>query len=228
MVRLGTWYPRLAAAAVAAAVVGAGHGGGPSEASKSPDQIEKDAYRAAVHARTVRLQGSYANAGTHGLQVEINLAIRQNTALAGSLSIQGNPISVVVIGSRAYTSASAAFYESQGESASVASQLSGKWLKLSAKDSDGYVSFEHLNQLLDALAHPQGTLSKSGTTTIGGMAAVVVKSSDGPTVAVATHGTPFPLQLVAAGNGSLTFTGWNKPVRIKNPSSYIDVSKQRS
>jgi hypothetical protein len=49
-------------------------------------------------------------------------------------------------------------------------------------------------------------------------------------VAVANHGTPFPLQLLAgtAGSGSLTFSGWNKPITIKKPASFIDLSKESS
>lgn len=214
--------------AVATALVGAGHGGGASEASKSAGQITTDAYHAAVNARSVRLEGSYANSGTHGELVGINLVIRQNKAFSGSLTIQGDPLKAVVIGPTAYVSASSAYYESQGESASEANLLSGKWLKLSTKDSQNYVLFEHLNQLLSSLAHPTGTLSKAGTTTVGGKAAVLVKSSGGATVAVATHGAPFPLEILAAGNGTLRFTGWNKPVTIKKPASFIDLSKQGS
>jgi hypothetical protein len=77
---------------------------------------------------------------------------------------------------------------------------------------------------VSSLAHPLGTLSKAGTT-VGGMAAILLKSATGVTVAVAAHGTPFPLEIVSPGSGSLTFTDWNKPVTVKKPASYINVAQ---
>lgn len=221
--RLGARYWTLAAVAVVVAMVGAGHGSGSSEARKSPDQIAKDAYNAAVKAKTVRVSGDVS---TNGQQLAVNLSIRQGKAVAGSVTLQGNAIGMVVIGSQVYFSASGAYYESQGESADVANELNGKWVKLPASQAKDFAEFEHLSQLLGSLDHPSGTLSKDGTSTVAGMAAVLVKSTKGGVVAVATHGTPFPLQLLAGttGSGSLTFSGWNKPVTIKKPASYLDLS----
>jgi hypothetical protein len=216
-----------AAVAMAVASVGAGHGGGSSEAGKSANQIAKDAYNAAVNAKSVRVNG---NVAANGQQLGVNLNIRQGNAVAGSLTLQGNPIDMVVIGSEVYFSASGAYYESQGESATVANELNDKWVKLPTSEAKDFAQFEHLGQLLDSLNHPTGTLSKAGTSTVAGMAAVLVRSSKGGMVAVANHGTPFPLQLLAgtAGSGSLTFSGWNKPITIKKPASFIDLSKESS
>lgn len=222
--RLG--YRAFVAAAVAVAVVGAGRGAGSSEAGKSPNQIAKDAYHAAANARSVRLSGTVT---TNGSQLGLNLAIRQDKAVAGSLTLQGDPVNMVVIGSQVYFAASAAYYQSQGEPASVANELNGKWVKLPRSQAKDFSKFESLKQLLGDLGHPQGRLTKAGTSTVSGMAVVLVKSTKGGTVAVASHGTPFPLQLLAgsAGTGSLTFSGWNKPVSIEKPGSFIDLSKTK-
>lgn len=212
--------------ALAVAVVGAGRGGGSSEASKSPKQIAKDAYQAASTARSVRLSGSVT---TNGSQLGLDLAIRQGKAVAGSLTLQGDPANVVVIGSQVYFAASAAYYQSQGEPANLANALDGKWVKLPKNQGKDFARFESLKLLLGDLGHPKGGLSKAGTSTVEGMAVVLVTSSKGGTVAVSSHGTPFPLQLLAgsAGSGSLTFSGWNKPVTIKKPGSFIDLSKTK-
>jgi hypothetical protein len=213
--------------AMAVATVGAGHGGGSAEAGKSANQIAKDAYNAAVNAKSVRVNGDVA---TNGQQLGVDLNIRQGNAVAGSLTLEGNAVDMVVMGTEVYFSASAAYYESQGESATVANELNDKWVKLPKSEAKDFAQFEHLSQLLGSLDHPTGTLSKAGTSTVAGMAAVLVQSSKGGVVAVANRGTPFPLQLLAgtAGSGSLTFSGWNKPVTIKRPPSYIDLSKQAS
>ena len=209
------------------AAVGAGHGGGSAEAGKSANQIARDAYNAAINAKSVRVNG---DVDTNGQQLGVNLNIRQGNAVAGSLTLQGNAVDMVVIGSEVYFSASGAYYESQGESASVANELNDRWVKLPKSEVKDFAQFEHLGQLLGSLDHPTGTLSKAGTSTVAGMAAVLVKSTKGGVVAVANHGTPFPLQLLAgtAGSGSLTFSGWNKPVTIKKPGSFIDLSKGSS
>jgi hypothetical protein len=213
--------------ALALSTVAAGRGGGSAEAGKSANQIAKDAYNAAVNAKSVQVNGDVA---TNGQQLGVNLNIRQGNAVAGSLTLQGDAVDMVVIGSEVYFSASGAYYESQGESASVANELNDKWVKLPKSEAKDFGQFEHLGQLLGSLEHPTGTLSKAGTSTVAGMAAVLVQSSKGGVVAVANHGTPFPLQLLAgsAGSGSLTFSGWNKPVTIKKPPSFIDLSKAAS
>lgn len=213
-------------AALAVAVMGAGRGAGSSEAGKSPKQIAKDAYHAAANARSVRLNGSVT---TNGQQLGLDLSIRQGKAVSGSLTLQGDPVNIVVIGSQVYFSASAAYYQSQGESATVATELNDKWVKLPKSQAKDFSKFESLKELLGDLGHPKGELSKAGTSTVEGMAVVLVKSSKGGTVAVASHGTPFPLQLLAgsAGTGSLTFSGWNRPVTIKKPGSFIDLSKTK-
>jgi hypothetical protein len=223
-VRLGARHWTLGAVAVVVAMVGAGgHGSGSSEARKSPDQIATDAYNAAVKAKTVRVSGDVS---TSGQQLAVNLSIRQGKAVEGSLTLQGDAIKMVVIGPQVYFSASGAYYVSQGESTAVANELNGKWVKLPASQAKDFAEFEHLSQLLGSLNHPTGTLSKDGTTTVAGMGAILVKSTKGGEVAVATHGTPFPLQLLAGttGTGSLTFSDWNKPVTIKKPASYLDLS----
>lgn len=216
-------YRGVVVAALAVAVVGAGRGAS-SEAGKPASQIAKDAYHAAVSARSVRVKGSVT---TNGQQLGVNLAIRRGEAVAGSLSLQGNTINMVVIRSDVFFSASAAYYQSQGESSTVASELNEKWVKLPKSQAKSFSEFENLKQLLGNLGHPTGTLSKDGTSSVSGTAVILVKSTKGGEVAVAAHGTPYPLQLLAgsAGTGSLTFSRWNKPVSIQKPASFIDLSK---
>jgi hypothetical protein len=228
-VKLGGRGRRIAAgasvAAFAVALVAAGQGGRRPEASKPASQIAKDAYRAAVAAKTFRVSGSVS---AQGQQVSVNLVVHQKQAVTGSVTLQGHAIQIVVIRSRIYVNAPAAFYQAEGASASQASEVSGHWVKLPASQAKDFVEFDHANEFLHSLAHPKGALSKAGTTTVGSVAVILVKSTTGGTLAVAARGTPYPVEFSgqsSGGSGSLTFSGWNRPVAIKAPTNFIDASK---
>ena len=97
---------------VAFAVAGCGGGSSPSgsggngEASKSAQQVLTDAVAAAKGASSFRMSGQVA---TGGQQIGLDLTVVKGKGAMGSMTLKGQKVDLVVIGSDGYMKADAAF-----------------------------------------------------------------------------------------------------------------------
>ena len=239
--RGGRWWVLLALVAVVPAMSGAGGRLRP-ELSKSARQISVDAFRAAEHARSVHISGTesipgaaVASSSIPALQMQLNVDIRQGSALKGTFGPSGQLLDTVVI--RSCTTSTASLKPTRTCSLSVYTQIpsdelpspgfQAPWLELPTPlgQLSPLAPLLDLGKFLTFLAHPSGTLHKSGTGVVDGLPVIWLGSSRGAALAVAEHGTPFPVELVGPGGSDpMTFTGWNRPVRIEEPKGAIKPS----
>lgn len=172
-------------------------------ASKSPAQIvaaAQSALRSAngfVVGGTLRQRGQalrleIVEGGTKGMQVRI--------------SEHGKNAEIIALPNAAYVRANQGFLKAQaGTNAAAAAN---RWIELPASASQQFTSgFGPFapDTLARCLGENLGRLSRGGTTTVNGIAAVVVRqagsvpgSSPG-TLAVATHGPAYPLRITSTG-----------------------------
>ncbi|MGW4159380.1 hypothetical protein [Streptomyces sp. NPDC004788] len=119
--------------------------------------------------------------------------------------------------------------QTKGESAEVQrqvmKQLKGRWIKTDAKDPDAKDMLDlcDLKTLLADFEGPYAGVVKGKETTVDGRKALPLTQDAGgekSTVYVATEGTPYVLRIVTTGGsepGTLTLSGFDKPVEAKTP-----------
>lgn len=198
-------------------------------ASKSAEEIVKEAKKAADEASSVHVAGS-VNSGGAPVTLDLNLAAGKGAT--GQVSQNGSTFKIIIDGGTAYISGSDAFYRKLGGSA-AAQLLAGKWLKVSTSTPEfaSFGSLTNMRKLLDTVLVGHGSLQKGSTTTVGGQQAIEVKDTTrGGSLYVATTGKPFPLQVSKSGSetGAIKFDKWDVPVTIKAPASSVNLSELKS
>lgn len=187
---------------------GCGSSGGASgsraggEAAKPAVQIVNDA------AAAMRGAGAYViavNGVQNGAPVVAKVLRSASGAVEISESLGAASSQVIVLPTAAYLRASKAFLSQQGQ---LPASLAGRWLQIPAVGIQGLVS--QLGQfsptrLAGCIATEHGTLSRAGTTNVGGQPAVVVKDAGNlpgtqpSKLAVADSAPHYPLQLIVTG-----------------------------
>jgi hypothetical protein len=221
---------RSSLCALLAVIAVAACGGGssaPSDngvASKSPNDIVTSAVNAIDAAQSAHIQGS-VNSG--GQPITLNLDLVSGKGGSGSMSESGLGFQVRVIGNEVYVNGSPAFWKHFGGTA-AATLFTGKWLKAPATGQfASLATLTNLHKLMDTLLTTHGTLTKIGTSTVGGQKAVGVRDkARDATLYVATTGKPYPIVVSKGGSGagSLTLSKFNEPVTLAAPANAIDLS----
>lgn len=229
----------LLVVALALAVAGCGGGSSPSgstnssgsgEASKSAQQVVTDAVKAAEAANSLHMSGQ-VSAG--GQQIGVDLTIVKGKGSVGSLTLKGQKVDLVIVGTNAYMKAGAAFWTRYGGSvgSTIAQLFQGKWLKYPTTNPQfaGFTSIADAKSLFDKLTTSHGTITNKGAAMYAGQSVVdIFDSSKNRTLYIAATGTAYPVAIVGMASGSggtITFDGWNKPVTLTAPAGAIDVSK---
>jgi hypothetical protein len=218
----------LSLAIVSAAIDGCGGGSssGNGIADKSPTQILAATKKVSDAAKSVHVSGSLVSGGT---PISINVDLIAGKGGRGKLSQSGLAFELIEVANTVYIKGSSAFYKKIGGNA-AAQLLQGKWLKAPASSS-GFASIgqlTNLRQLVDQTLADHGTLSKSGTTTIGGQKVVgVTDKGKGGTLYIAATGKPYPVQISrnGAGTGTISFDRWNEAVTLAAPANAIDIAQ---
>ncbi|MET9378395.1 hypothetical protein ABZX98_30400 [Streptomyces sp. NPDC002992] len=121
--------------------------------------------------------------------------------------------------------------QAKGESTevqeAVLKELKGRWVKTPVTDPEAKDNLElcDLNALLGDFEEGVNLAFKGKETTVGGKKALMLTEKVGAettTIYVATEGEPLILKIVAAGGeepGTITFTGFGKPVEAKAPAA---------
>jgi hypothetical protein len=215
--------------AVTVCLVAAGCGSsssGNGVASKPPLQILQAAVGAMKAAKSVHISGTI----TKGTQtIVIDATTFSNGDVDGTFTESGNPAEIIKIGSTDYLKTNAAFYESTGAPSSIANLMGGKWIEL-PDSSAGFGNALTLIAVANSFQKNHGSVTPGGTSTLNGTPVVLVHSSTGGTLYVATTGTPYPLEVTnsskKSGTGAITLTQWNQgnvptpPPGARTPSSF--------
>jgi hypothetical protein len=188
--------------------------------SDSPTQIVAAAARAFAATKSVRIVGVLTSGAT---KESINISTLRNGDLAGSITSGGALVQIITVDKTTYLRASEAFWQRFGHlTAAEAAKIAPNWLSESSTKSLG--SSFSVGSLAKSLGTNDGTLTNSGTGTVGGVKVIKVTSSKGGTLYVQDVGPTRVLELagkaVEGGSATLRFTGYDaQPTPVAPPKS---------
>jgi len=232
-----------------AVLFAAGCGGGgasstqtSSLATKPARVVLRETSKAVKAASSFRMSGRIKGFGgdnfvTSGQPVGIDFTVVRDKGVAGSLTVGGSEVDLIVTGKNAYLRASSAFWkkivkqQGAGQGAGLAATLFGnKWLKIPAgKQGLGpFTSPAKFGSLFNSLTSNLGRLDNKGQTTYKGQSVVAIESAKGQMLYVSATGTPYPVAVVKTGgksSGAVTFDNWNKPITLTAPKGALDLSQ---
>jgi hypothetical protein len=169
--------------------------------------------------RTVRIAGRVVDSGQTTM---IDMRIERGGGARGTVTVGGNPVTLLRVGSVAYVKGSSSFYTATA-GATAARLLAGKYLKVSStsKTFSALLSITDLDSFAKELFTPQGTLTKGGVTTVAGRRAVELRDGQGSRLYVSLQGPAYPLKIVpppsaSAGQG-ITFSDYGSAVALTPP-----------
>jgi hypothetical protein len=206
----------------------AGCGGGSksnAEATKTADQVVRDAKAAAISANAVHVSGAITDAGR---PLTLDITIVKDAGGQGTMSEAGLKFEIIRVGNKAYIKGSDAFLR-KFAGAAGAQLLRGKWLQGSATTGDlaALAPLTDIGKLFNGALGSHGKLENAGETTFKGQKVVAIKdTTEGGTLYVASTGTPYPVAIVGGKDqGTITFDNWNDTMSITAPKGAVDMSK---
>lgn len=176
----------------------------------SATQILAKAQAAAKAAKSVHVKGAMTD-GDGRMALDVRLAAAGGS---GSITMDGDRISIIVIGKTAYLRMSDAFWrkqaKSKAEANAIVALIGGRWIKtaLTNKDLGDLAAFASKPGFFDSLFEEPGTLRKTAPKTIDGIACIGLRSSDGTLWVDAS--TARPVRLEMSRTDVLTFTAYNQ------------------
>lgn len=201
------------------ALAACGASGGSSGGSAAPTAAQISA--AVKKASSVHITGDLALKGT---PETLNLAMLRSGDMSGSVTSGSQPaITLVVTGKTAYVLMTAPVLKSVvGPSASCAG-VCGKYLSVTGSQAASLISDISMTKLTGQIISNLGGLQQTGTATVNGQSAIVLKDPDGSVLDVAASGPPYPLRIAAKKGttaGTIEFTQWNAvPAPTAPPAS---------
>jgi hypothetical protein len=204
--------------------------------TKSAQEILDASLAAANKASSVTAKGAITQSGQ---EFKLDLQVGQEAA-QGSITAQGVSVDIKVLAGKTYFKLSGdafAKIAGQGDSPEVAEAISAllgdKWLVAPDEASAGQLGslgqFGQKDELLKGILTPEGNATVKGTGEVNGQPVVLLESSDGTgTLAIATTGEPYPLQIKGgegADGGQIDFTDWNAPVNVTAPTDVVDIGQ---
>ena len=163
-----------------------------------------------------------------GSRLRIDMRYGPDTA-TGTVTIDGQPLTIRRIGQTVYLKGGAAFRAGDGADDATVAKLANKYLKVDADDDrfTDLTDFTDLKQAAYDFLQPDGAVGKGNKISVGGTTAIEVvdKGKEGGTLTVATTGEPHPLTIVS-DTDHLTFTGYATPVTVARPpaAQVVDVN----
>ena len=176
-------------------------------------QILAKAQAAAKAAKSVHVKGAMTDGGER-LAMDVRLTAAGGS---GSITTGGDRVSIMVIGKTAYLRMTDAFWRKQANSKAegnaIVSLIGGRWIKtaLTNKDLGDLAAFASKSGFFDGLFAEAGTLRKTAPKTVGGVACVGLRSSDGTLWVDALTARPIRLEMPGKSRtDTLDFTEYNK------------------
>ena len=200
------------------------------EAPKSAQQVLTDAVTAAKAASSFRMSGQIA---TGGQQIGIDMTIVKGKGATGSMTLNGQKVDLVIVGTNGYMKAGTAFWTKFGGSAgsAIAALVADKWMKFPTTNAQfGLLTGIASSSIFDQMSTIRGAITNKGATTYKGQSVVdLYDSSQSGDVYIAATGTAYPVATIAkkgSGDGlTITFDHWNDSVTLTAPSGAVDISK---
>lgn len=224
---------------LAALVAGCGGGGTPprrhatsaglnADAYRVPLRVYADAKAASLGARSVRVSG-YAPSPTGPVAFDVTFA--GPSEAEGTISVKGDPVSLVVSGDTVYFRGNDVFWRHHG-GRRVAALLHGRWIKEPKRvpNVGGRLWFFRMKEFFArAFAErPQpGNLENWGLQTYRGRRTVELWEAGprGGRFYIAAAGKPYPMAIVGK-SFKIEFSDWNHPLSVAAPKHAIEPPKQ--
>lgn len=195
-------------------------------ASLTASEILTKSMAAAKAATSVTVSGSVEQgSGT----INIDLALGDGVA-SGTVGINGVTVKILRVDGKFYLNAPKALFDQIADGgAAVGTLLADKWFTVPSTGTAAD-SFKDIGELSDMDSLFDGLLDNAspkvkGTGDVNGQPVVLLtESNDDGTLAVATTGEPYPLQVkqTTGGTGVVTFSKWNEPVTVTAPADALD------
>jgi hypothetical protein len=185
-------------------------------------QVLTKAQAAAKAAASVHVKGAMTD-GADRMGLDLRLT---KTAGSGSVTVNGDTISLIVIGRTAYLKMSDSFWRHQSKSkaeANAAIQLiDGRWIKTSLDDKDwrDFAMLGTKTEFFDSLFEDTGSLRKIKQRTVDGVACVGLGDSDGTLWVERSTARPVRIESPGkSGTDALSFTEYNQVKTPKAPAA---------
>ncbi len=160
-----------------------------------------------------------------GIPLTVDLKVNRNGDMSGTISQNGAPAQILAVSDTIYVKATGAFLRQMKAPAGACAAVCGKWIKLTAQEAGQLTGDLSMNSLMTPLTAGQvPKLTESGSTTVNGAQAFVLRAADGSTLDVSAASQHYPLQAATGGNPrqTVTYTQWNAvPARCRRrPARY--------
>lgn len=164
-----------------------------------------------------------------GAPVTVDLGLRRDGDLVGTISENGAAAQIVAVNSKSYVKATGAFLKQVKAPASACTLVCGKWIQLTAQQAGqltGDLSMKTMMSPMTGSSVPK--LTEAGRTTVDGQPAWVLRAADGSTLDVSSASQHYPL--AAANGGSprqvVTYSQWNavRPPAAPPASQIINLN----
>lgn len=193
-------------------------GGGSGSASGRSAAVIITQMKAAVRAApSMHMTGRLSDSGR---PVGLNVSVLRDGDLAGQITQNSVPLSLIGAHGKFYVEATRPFLR-ELHASSVCSLMCGKWVQMSGPQADQLTGSLSMASLTRSLTSGLPAFRKTGMTTVGGQRAIEMQGADGSTLYVAARGKPYPLRVTSPGGsqGSVVFSQWGAVPEPSAPPS---------
>jgi hypothetical protein len=181
-----------------------------------PAAIVRDMTAAVKAASSVHASGTLDQGGS---TVVLDVTYAGADAV-GSANFAKSSLELVRAGGALYIRAPRSVWLAQGVKDAALPRVVDKWVRLPAADAARFRILTDLQYLLSGFERTAYVVD--GTRTVDGVAAVALRDSAGTMLTVRAAAPHVPLTIT--GDGSLSFTRWNRPVAITPPAGALDLA----
>ena len=203
---------------------------GPSLAALSAGTIVKRAQAALKAAQTMRVKGAMA---AEGQSISLDLKYGK-TGTAGTITIAGASLGLIVIGKTVYIKPSEAFWRQNlpsRQAGAVIELMRGKWLKAPLTDPrwGSFAQFADKDDMVAGLFKDVKTkkLKKKGPKTIGGVRSIGVDDGEGVLWVNVSNARPVKIDPPRGKKGTLTFSEYNAIASPKAPPAELIIDAKK-
>ncbi|WP_029434168.1 hypothetical protein [Blastococcus sp. URHD0036] len=203
-----------------------GAGPGPSApadaASDAPTgpELNEAAIDALEQAGSVRIAGSMT---MDGEQAEMDLRLSGDD-VAGSMTVQGFTVQLLVVGGAFYMQAPEEMWTSQGVPPVMAAGLAGTWVLVPGGEQE-FADFS-IAGMVEEMRSPGATIEEEvGDSELDGQPVHELRDSEGAVMLVAAVGPPYPLQFSKTGAeaGVVRLSEFGTVAPIDPPADFLDL-----
>jgi hypothetical protein len=185
--------------------------------------------QSSVHgASSVRVTGHLTQNGT---VLAVDMGLRRNGDMTGVIIQNRARARVVAVTGRFYVRATPAFLQQVDAPAGSCAAVCGKWIQLALAEAGPVTGDLSMASITSPLTSGQlATLTESGSTTVQGQSAWVLRAADGSTLDVSAGSRHYPLEAASGGSPRqvVMYSQWNRvPPPVAPAASQVVMADGR-